>query len=504
MAFSGNQLDAFKQDVYRRIQIAAAVHLIKTTPKGKTHEAHALDIQQKLKLRWLNSTLFQSDHSSNICINQHILRQQQEALKLRLTAVEPQSNQHIFEDNSSHLQKDALTQIKHVSNEALLYWSDLNTHRYEIQANANFIQGVVHLKALAETQSTVPIQQYISSVSKMVTNNRNKVIPSGSVECNTATELPSSDDSGFYNVKEYQSSSVTPQGENSSSVASSMLLYIISSCNADQLLEKSIQAILNQMRNLASGNEIEWPASKLHEVMDQWTGSIHQQAMEVLHAIMGEQTVLSDILASSKDVCFTSIREIIDDIFKNISHNISFQTKENQMMMILQLSEAANLWYPTLELVFSNLAGLTSKIKKGQECSDETVMTSSRTRSLAHQRHKDTQLIHQSFSLFRLLKVLITNRHIKHKEDQSAAVESKSTSTQAAHKSVAGLWRKHYESHNDSKVPMSSATHRLGPTRSTLRHWRNILEDLFQEILYKHPLVAVIIYDCVQMLYLLQ
>lgn len=108
-----------EQDVYRRIQIAAAVHLIKNTPKGKSAEAHAIDVQQKLKLGWLNSvskslclehiycvchslcTLRQAqllgDHRSSIRIDEHILNQQQDALKLRLHSVVPQNNLELFE-----------------------------------------------------------------------------------------------------------------------------------------------------------------------------------------------------------------------------------------------------------------------------------------------------------------------------------------------------------------------------------------------------------------------
>lgn len=94
-----------------------------------------------------------------------------------------------------------------VSNE--VYYENFNRDRCEVVANANFIQAIIHLKALAEAQSTIPIHHYIGSVSKM--GNRNGIFPFESNKI--ATELASSNDSDFYNVEECQSSAVTPLGK---------------------------------------------------------------------------------------------------------------------------------------------------------------------------------------------------------------------------------------------------------------------------------------------------
>lgn len=59
-------------------------------------------------------------------------------------------------------------------------------------------------------------------------------------------------------------------------VASSMLMYVVNSGDANQLLSKSIEAILNQMKALACEAEKGWSVLNLNETINAWMVCIIQ------------------------------------------------------------------------------------------------------------------------------------------------------------------------------------------------------------------------------------
>lgn len=179
---------------------------------------------------------------------------------------------------------------------------------------------------------------------------------------------------------------------------------------------------------------------------------------------------------------------------------ISYLTKENQIMMVLELSKGTDIWFRTLELIFNALGDLTARIKREHDNSNETMMYCSQSTPSILDLHRNTQSMDQCFFLFRLLKTFLTSQHMNPKVHQGTAKELRPTSTQAAHKTVSGLWRKHYEIQNKRIMDNCSITRKLGPTKSDLRRWKNILDESFRQILEKHPVVSVLIYDSVQML----
>lgn len=167
-------------------------------------------------------------------------------------------------------------------------------------------------------------------------------------------------------------------------------------------------------------------------------------------------------------------------------------------MLVLQLSEETNLWFPTLQFIFSSLIDLTAKIKTGH---DESMTNCSFERKASiYTLHKDTQLMDQCFFLCKLLKAFLTSKYAQSKENKDVVSEEKPTARLKVQRSIAGLWRKHYEVHSERTVANSSATDRIGPSKSDLRCWKNILENPFNDVLFKLPLVAVIIYECVDLL----
>lgn len=172
---------------------------------------------------------------------------------------------------------------------------------------------------------------------------------------------------------------------------------------------------------------------------------------------------------------------------------------------MLQLLDGKYFWLPTLELIFNNLADLTARIKSGDKYQDETKrICNSETGGLICEMHREIEILDRCFFLLKLLKSSLTSQNLKLKQEQIAASEFQPKVSQRGQNSVAGLWRKHYEIHNVKLVDNSSTPHRLELINSNFRQWKKILEDLFQGTLHKHPLIAVIIYDCVQMLPSLQ
>lgn len=131
------------------------------------------------------------------------------------------------------------------------------------------------------------------------------------------------------------------------SVASSVLLYIINSYNVDQLLVKSVQAILHQFKAIAYQSEKVWAVSNLDERMNQWMvseltlyvlygqsgynnysiyvcnlhvrcqGSVHQQAIRALHSFIWTNNVHADSsIAYGYQECLSFIQEMILHIIK--------------------------------------------------------------------------------------------------------------------------------------------------------------------------------------------
>ena len=58
------------------------------------------------------------------------------------------------------------------------------------------------------------------------------------------------------------------------SIASSVLLYIINSYSVDSLLVKSVQAILNQLKAIAYQRGTVWAISNLDERINHWVVSV--------------------------------------------------------------------------------------------------------------------------------------------------------------------------------------------------------------------------------------
>lgn len=90
-----------------------------------------------------------------------------------------------------------------LSNRFQAYYESLHANRITLANNASFIHAIIQLKALAEVQSTIPMNKYISSIWNLTATKQ----ALGSTSSNRTSQLQSeplstSNDSGFHTVTE--------------------------------------------------------------------------------------------------------------------------------------------------------------------------------------------------------------------------------------------------------------------------------------------------------------
>ncbi|KAK3911304.1 putative glycine dehydrogenase (decarboxylating) subunit 1 [Frankliniella fusca] len=470
---------AFTNDILRRAQLAAAVHIIKSAPKGVSAETYATDLQRKLKLLWLNSPMAAGASHLNLLVDRQVLFKLQELLAFRLSSIISEScqgQQTVFCENESTC-KETHEQFK-----VQALYDNLNANRSNIQATTSFIQAIIHLKALAESQTTVPFDKYFRSVSSMCDRMKLLNFPQYDSEDRLIQKRSLSDDSGFCTLDDRDANKLV---EPVKGLASSFILYIINSGNANELLQKSMESIIIQLRGIT----IENPGIHLNETINQWQGSVYYHALLALQPIFSVQQRNVERSVPSQQLCVSVFKEILDHICdENYSAKHDYYLRENQIVMLFQLCFSTNLWIQVLDIVFQKIEDLAHLMKWTDSIDEEKPEEISfyQDNRLLSTLQNYLLKLESSFFVFQLAHLFLQNIDCSTSENKGQQntlkenVENKKTST------ISHRWRKHY------------ATEMITDTRTTsdesktkVTNWKIILSDSFRNSLFKNSLIAI-------------
>ncbi|KAE8746217.1 hypothetical protein FOCC_FOCC007089 [Frankliniella occidentalis] len=265
-----------------------------------------------MKILWLSSPLSPGASQVNVSVDRHILFQLQELLAFRLNSVISESSHHSVTVCSQSQSVSYATKQSNDINQNEIWkmqaFSDhLHANRVKIQASANFIQAVIHLKALAEAQTTIPFDKYNTSVSLLCNRKSQVNFPYNFEESLFAHPLPS-DDSGFCTTND----NVYKNTETVKGVASSVILYIVNSCNADELLQKSVESIIVQLRDIALKDD----GIHLHDTINQWRGSAYHHAMVAFQSVFSGQQMNMHRTLPDQQLCLSILQEMLEHVSK--------------------------------------------------------------------------------------------------------------------------------------------------------------------------------------------
>lgn len=178
---------------------------------------------------------------------------------------------------------------------------------------------------------------------------------------------------------------------------------------------------------------------------------------------------------------------------------------ENQISLILQISEGTTLWSYALELIFSKIEEFIVKNGDKVHQEEQSSHTKQRNSATIQQWNGD---IESSYFLFLLAKTFLasTKRHmvlLRETDNQTSARTSNAdemNERSANTRSIAELWRRHYTVQVSSHDIVASFEDRQGRAKSDVKRWGQILEDSFSSVPPNFSLLLVLISDCVQLL----
>lgn len=492
----------FKRNIYRRIQLAAAVFVVRSTPSDKSPGAFANELQQRLKLHWLNSPITHDASTLKITSDQCILAQQQDIVRKRLCSIIPESSalhsKHVCASKSGANTNECFESEGRVEGFSPVNCENIGN---KIQANALFIQAVIQVKALAQAHLTVPVERYVDSVSRLYSRR----IPEGTRGKSKPYPSMSSEDSGYDAIEDNSldmvrispAESLTPM----TGVASSMLLYIINSCNGDQLLIRSIHAILTQLKILACAAGENVSAWSLNEAINGWKGSLYDQSMEAVRCIIDMHGVQSDKTDSGVHLCLAFVQEMIATIGTDVLSKDDSSQKESQIILTLKLCEGTSLYLATVDHLLHKVENLMISIRSKVVSVGQAAMDSEYLHNFTVM-HDFLHDVENCFFTIRLVEIFLEGlqNHITLLWNNSRDLNSHKLEAQNKIRNIAGLWRKHYNVQNENPAKASDVSDKMRKVKSDIRHWKQLMDNLAAQALNEHPLLAVVFYECVHLI----
>lgn len=206
--------------------------------------------------------------------------------------------------------EDVMSQVDKNSDASLMELNELNLR---------FIQAMIQLKSVVNTCSYISTTELQNILLAVHTDNRE--IDELQTGCGLGSLMS-------YRSRNQQNTIIHdfPHSEigfgfgtnRDSNVSGGILKYLMCSSGANHLLVRSVEAVLQYLRQSILTEKCE----SLDLIFQSWKGSVLEYSLNVVHQLVDHFTQQGEEQNECREVCFTFIRNVIDGILNAESLNM--------------------------------------------------------------------------------------------------------------------------------------------------------------------------------------
>ncbi|XP_021925448.1 uncharacterized protein LOC110832610 isoform X3 [Zootermopsis nevadensis] len=348
---------------------------------------------------------------------------------------------------------------------------DLMMEQNEI--NLQFIQAMVQLKSVANSCSYVPTSE-LQNILLTVNTGNDREVKEFQTDCSHGPDrsvipnFPHSElDFGF----------VTNRG---SSVSSGILKYIIHSSDANRLLVRSIESVLQYLGQSILTEKYE----SLDKIVQNWKGSVLEYSLNVVVELVNYFGCQGEEQNECREVCFGFIRNVVDKILNTDSLNMH-PVWTRQCCIIVEMGNSKFLCIDFLNYLIDVIQIMTRNLKP------KAASANVENKDLPVYKPGD---IERSFYIFYMTEKLLK----KWKSFQSSKMSTNMNDTSRAHSTnILDLWRQNWcRSSSNTKSPGRSNDVELNPAS----RWKDVLEELVVNFTEDYPFFTLYSFQCLELL----